>query len=89
MFRPGLDVPTKSRRMMSFDLCVRCAVANVGRRLKVSADHNGDDLVSQGYGAKLDVPRNQSQRSEAAQCCAVLRILRKNHAAVLWLCMNK
>ena len=34
MFRPSLDVPTKSRRTMSFDLCVRCAVANVGRRLE-------------------------------------------------------
>ena len=34
MFRPSLDVPIKSRRTMLFDLCVRCAVANVGRRLE-------------------------------------------------------
>ena len=34
VFRPSLDVPIKSRRTMSFDLCVRCAVANMGRRLE-------------------------------------------------------
>ena len=74
MLRLSLDVPTKSRRTMSFDLCVRCAVANVGRRLEELAGvrHNGDDLVSQGYGAKREVPRKQSRRSEAALCCAVL-----------------
>ena len=39
--------------------------------------HNGDDLVSQGFGAKREVPREQSRRSEAALCCAVLRTLQK------------
>ena len=34
MLQPSLDVLTKSRRMMSSSLCVRCAVANVGRRLE-------------------------------------------------------
>ena len=34
MRRPSLDVPTKSHRTISSDLCVRCAVANMGCRLE-------------------------------------------------------
>jgi len=57
MFQPSLEILTESRWMMSFGLCVRCTVANMGCRLKVSA---GDqNVVSQGYGAKLDVLRKQ------------------------------
>ena len=51
-------------------------------------EHNSDDLVSQGYGAKREVPRKPSRRSETALCGAVLRTLRRNHAAVLWLCVH-
>ena len=39
--------------------------------------HNGDDLVSQGYGTKREVPRKQSRMSEAAQCRAVPQTLQK------------
>ena len=52
-------------------------------------EHNGDDLVSQGYGAKREVPLKQSQRSEAALCYAESsEHSGGNHAAVLWLCVH-
>ena len=28
------------------------------------SEHNGDDLVSQGYGAKREVPRKQSEEAK-------------------------
>ena len=55
-------------------------------------EHNdGDDLVSQGYGAKREVPRKQARRSEEAKARYVVQSSERslgNHAAVLWLCLH-
>ena len=55
-------------------------------------EHNGDDLVSQGYAAKREVPRKQSRRSEEAKkrssgmTCSAPNVTKKSCSSTVALC---